>query len=145
MLRSPLRYQRQQRTGAAALEFAIAITVLLMFVFASIEFVRLNMLRHSVEHASYIGARRGIVTGAKVSDVQAAAEAHTDLMQLNGVTVTVNPSTITDDTQIVEVFVEVPVAGNSWISPLYFSGSLTGRTRMLAERATAEMNGAMGL
>ncbi|MFK8112819.1 MAG: TadE/TadG family type IV pilus assembly protein [Rubripirellula sp.] len=133
-----------RRTGAAALEFAVAITVLLAVVFASIEFVRLNMLMHSVEHASYLGARRGIIMGAKADDVKTAAKAHLSLMQLNGATVTVSPGTIKDDTELVEVLVEVPVSGNSWISPVYFAGSLTGRTRMLAERASAEMANSIG-
>ena len=55
----------------------------------------------------------------------------------------VNPKDIKDDTQVVEVKIEVPVSGNSWISPVYFDGKLKGRTRMLAERAAAEMAGAI--
>ncbi len=134
---------KRNRAGAAAVEFAIAISVLLMIVFASIEFVRLNMLKHSVEHASYLAARKGIIIGAKSADVKDEAKAHLAILNISGETVTVNPSTIDDDTQIVEVTVEVPVSGNSWLSPVYFSGTITGRTRMLAERAAAEMAGAL--
>jgi Flp pilus assembly protein TadG len=132
---------KRNRAGAAAVEFAIAISVLLMVVFASIEFVRLNMLKHSVEHASYLAARKGIIIGAKSGDVKNEAKDHLAILNVSGETVTVNPSTIDDDTGIVEVTVEVPVSGNSWISPVYFSGTITGRTRMLAERAAAEMAG----
>lgn len=137
----PLATKRKnaKRTGAAAVEFAIAISVLLMIVFASIEFVRLNMLKHSVEHASYLAARRGIIIGAKSDDVKAAAEAHLAVLNVSGEVVTVTPDTIQDDTQIIEVVVDVPISGNSWISPVYFSGLITGRTRMLAERAAADM------
>lgn len=130
---------RQDRTGAAAVEFAIAISVLLMIVFASIEFVRLNMLKHSIEHASYLAARKGIIIGAKANDVKDEASAHLDLLSVTGETVTLNPSKIDDDTQVIEVVISVPVSGNSWISPVYFTGNITGRTRMLAERAAADM------
>ena len=112
-----------------------------MIVFASIEFVRLNMLKHSVEHASYLAARKGIIIWAKSNDVKDEAKAHLAILNVSGESVTVNPSTIDDDTQVVEVIVNVPISGNSWISPIYFSGTITGRTRMLAERAAADMAG----
>lgn len=131
--------KRNNRQGAAAVEFAVAITILLMVVFASIEFVRLHMLKHSVEHASYLAARHGIITGAKKSDVIDAAESHLADFNVSGGTVTVSPSTITDETMIIDVVIDVPVTGNTWISPIYFSGSLSGRTRMLAERPAAAM------
>jgi Flp pilus assembly protein TadG len=143
MIEKPAYRNKRNRAGAAAVEFAIAISVLLMIVFASIEFVRLNMLKHSVEHASYLAARKGIIIGAKSSDVKDEAKDHLAILNVTGETVTVNPSTINDDTQIVEVTVEVPVSGNSWISPVYYSGIITGRTRMLAERAAADMAAAL--
>lgn len=131
------------RTGATAVEFAIAISILITIVFASIEFVRLNMLKHSIEHASYLAARKGIIIGAKTDDVIDTATAHLALLNVSGETVTVIPNEITDDTQIVEVIVDVPTSGNSWISPVYFSGTITGRTRMLAEREAADMSAAL--
>ena len=134
---------KRNRTGGAAVEFAVAISILLTIVFASIEFVRLNMLSHSIEHASYLGARRGIIIGAKKSDVEAVSQAHLDIFGLSGTSITVVPGNIKDDTQVIDVTVDVPVSGNSWISPLYFGGTLSARTRMLAERAAADMNAAL--
>jgi Flp pilus assembly protein TadG len=131
---------RKDRTGAAAVEFAIAISVLLMIIFASIEFVRLTMLKHSVEQASYLAARKGMIIGVESKDVVQAARDHLDLFNLSGEIINVNPADITDDTRVIEVTVDVPVSGNSWISPLYFSGTLSGRTRMLTEREPADMN-----
>jgi Flp pilus assembly protein TadG len=135
--------RREQRTGAAAVEFAVAISVLLMIVFASIEFVRLSMLRHSVTHASYLAARRGIIIGATANEARQVALDHLDVFGLSGAAVTVTPSDITDQTEFIEVNVSVPVTGNSWISPVYFNGSLAGRTRILAEREAADMNRAV--
>ena len=130
-----------RRHGAVAVEFAIAISILLMLVFASIEIVRLNMLRHSVEQASYQAARKGIIIGAKSNDVKQEATDHLAKLNVIGGTVTVNPDTITDDTEVIQVNVSVPVTGNSWVSPVYFFGDISGQTRMLAERAAAEMSG----
>ena len=48
-MRSNQLSQSNSRRGAAAVEFALASSVLLMMVFASIEFVRLNMMKHAVE------------------------------------------------------------------------------------------------
>ncbi len=133
----------KHRHGAAAVEFAVSISILLLFVFASIEFVRLNMLKHSVDHASYLAARKGIIVGAQVADVKNTAEAHLALFGVSNATVTVSPNPIKDDSDIIEVVVDVPMSGNTWISPVYFSDTMHGRTRMLAERAAAEMAGAI--
>jgi hypothetical protein len=142
---SPRTVKRKSRTrtGAAAVEFAIAISVLLMIVFASIEFVRLNMLKHSVEHASYPAARKGTITGASSNDVKNTAEKHLAILGVTNASVTVTPSGIKDDTQVIEVVIDLPMSGNTWISPLYFNGTLTGRTRMLTERAASDMIGAL--
>jgi len=127
------------RRGAAAVEFAIAITILMLIVFTAIEFTRISMLKHSVEYASYRAARKGIIVGADTKDIRAAAQEHLDLLRVTNASISVNPSKITDDTQIVTVLIDVPVSGNSWVSPIYFSGSIKGKTRMLAERAAADM------
>jgi Flp pilus assembly protein TadG len=135
----------KNRPGAAAVEFSIAISLLLMIMFASIEFARLNMLKHSIEHASYLAARRGIITGAKRSDVEDTAEFHLDILGVAGETITVSPNEIDDDTTLIDVTINVPMTGNTWISPAYFGGTMTARTRMLAERVAADMSGAAGI
>jgi hypothetical protein len=132
-----------QRVGAVAVEFAIAISILLVLVFASIEFVRLNMLKHAVEQASYQAARKGIIIGAKSSDVMIEAEDHLAILSVSNAVVNVTPTTITDDTQVIEVNIDLPITGNSWVAPVYFFGNIHGKTRMLAERAAADMSGAL--
>ncbi|MDA8745913.1 pilus assembly protein [Rubripirellula amarantea] len=126
-------------TGAVAVEFAISAAVLLLIIFASIEFTRMSMVRHAVKHASYLAARQAMVVGASTAEAEGVALNHLQNAGLSFGSVNVNPATITDDTQIVEVTVNVPVHGNSWIAPVYFSGDMTGRTRILAERAPARM------
>ena len=132
-------YRRKSRRGAAAVEFAFAISILILIVFASIEFVRMNMLAHSINHASYLAARKGIIIGSKANDVVSEAETHLALFGVTNASVSVSPSPIKDDTQVVEVVIDVPMSGNTWIAPAYFNGTMTGKTRMLAERAAADM------
>lgn len=132
------RHQRN-RTGAAAVEFAVAITVLIMVVFACIEFSRLAMLKHSVEYASYLGARKGMIIGAVQSNIVGATEDYLNDLGVSGANVQVTPGNIKDDTSLVEVRVTLPISGNSWISPVYFADSLEGVTRLYTERAAAEM------
>lgn len=141
MFRQFVSPKKCHRTGSVAVEFAIAISILLMIVFASIEIVRLNMLKHSVEHASYLAARKGIIIGAKVSDVKQEAEDHLSILSVSNATVNVSPGTIDDSTQVIQVTIDVPVIGNTWLAPVYFSGSVSGQSRMLAERAAADMVG----
>lgn len=129
--------------GAAAVEFAITISILFLFIFASIELARLSMLRHTVEHASYVGARNAMIIGSNSNNVKNAVTEYLSKVDVTGATVTVNPSQIKDDTDIVEVTVRVPVAGSSWISPVYFKSEIEGRTRLMTERAAADMKSAM--
>ncbi len=143
MIRKNCKRIARSRTGATAVEFALAISILLMIVFASIEFVRLNMLKHAVEYATYEAARAAIIVGAKSDDVKQTAKDHLALLGVNNSVVTVNPDKIKDDTQLIEVTIDLPVSGNTWVAPLYFNGTITGRTRMLAERAAADMMAAL--
>ncbi len=143
MMRPHSKRSATTRAGATAVEFALAMTILLMIIFASIEFVRLNMLKHAVEHASYEAARKGIIVGARANDVKQTAEAHLALLGVTNASVSVTPNDIKDNTQLIDVTIDLPVSGNTWISPLYFNGTISGRTRMLAERTPADMMAAL--
>ena len=134
--------RNKNRQGAATVEFAIAISVLLMVIFASIEFVRLSIVKHSIEDASYVGAREAIVMGATVTDVQNAIDDHLAVFDIQGAVVTVNPNPLDDDTDFVRVDVDAPISANAWIVPSFFTGTLNGQTRMIAERDSAKMKAA---
>ena len=55
---SKLKSNKRDRKGVAAVEFALAATVLFLVVAVSIEFSRMNMIRHSVDNAAYEGRSR---------------------------------------------------------------------------------------
>ena len=135
---SPFRRQHS-RVGAAAVEFAISMLVLFLIIFGAIEMVRLSMVQHAVEHASYVTARKAMIIGANSKDAIEAGSAFLENVGISDGSVTIDPAKITDETNVVTAMVVVPIVGNTWISPIYQSGSIEGKTSMLSERAAAEM------
>ena len=128
--------RRRKQTGAAAVEFALTLAVLLMFVMAVFEFSRISMLRHTADSAAYEGARNAIVPGATAAEAEAAAR---DLLDRAGVqlaNVTVTPSTITESTTSVTVQISLPVTQNSWALPRFFTAANLERdVTLMTERA----------
>lgn len=131
---------RASRFGAAAVEFAVAATVLVLLVFAGIEFTRVFMLRHTVDHAAYVATRQAIVPGANSSTVLARAREHLDTIGVVNADVQLDPSEITESTRVVEVRIMMPVASNSLVVPRFVSGDLVGVCRMMTERAPMIMS-----
>lgn len=138
MISQPLT--RQNRTGATAVEFAVALIVLLVLVFGGIEMTRISMLRHTVNHAAYLAAREAMVPGADTSSVEQRAHEHLAAIGVKSGVVTVSPDPIHEDTTSVEVIVTIPVAENSLVIPRYLSGDLVGRSMLMTERSPMEMS-----
>jgi len=129
--------KRSDRRGATVVEFAITFPVLLLVVFGSIELTRVAMLRHTANHAAYVGTRRGIIPGADATDVVLAVEQHLRTVGIQGAVVTVSPAIIGDDTTLVDVEVTFPVSENSLVVPEFVSGDIIGNSVMLTERPKA--------
>jgi len=114
---------RNHRQGAVAVEFALAAPVLFLFVFASVEFSRVNMIRNTIENAAYEGARRGVLPGATAANCAAVTQDLLDIIGVADSTITVNPMVILADTEEVTVTVEVPMTmANGYITPMYYLG-----------------------
>ena len=129
------RMMRGGRCGATTVEFAICCPILFLFTFASLEFSRVNMIRQTVENAVYEGCRRGIVPGATAADVADTAQAVLNTISTSGAQITVDPTTITEDTTEVSVSVVVPVNANSWVAPFFFKNKqLSSELTMRRER-----------
>lgn len=112
-----------RRSGATAVEFALVLPILMLFVFGALEFSRANMLRNTIENAAFEGARQGITPGATASEAQAAAQALLDTLHVNDSTVTVSPATIDASTESVTVTVTAPMSlANHYVTPKYFLG-----------------------
>ena len=132
----PSRFKVTRR-GAAAVEFAVTFAVLVLLLFAGFEFYRASMLRHGASHAAYVAARRGIVPGANVANVNAVAQAHLTAAGIRNAAVSISPNPILEDTALIDVQVNVPLSDNSWLVPRYFSPSIGGRARLMTERSSS--------
>ncbi|MEM9826384.1 MAG: TadE family protein [Planctomycetota bacterium] len=128
------------RRGVTAVEMALVMTLLALFIAAGFEMSRLMSLRQTAEHASYAGARVGIISGASANDVRTAAQVHLDALDIRDAVVEVTPATIQEETTLVSVSVTIPMAQNSWGVPNFLTTSLTGRSTLLTERAAMVMS-----
>lgn len=109
------RKSPRHRSGVAAVEFAIVAPIFFLLVLASLEFGRMNMIRHTADQAAYEAARHAMVPGATVAEAKAKATSLLNIVGTRGATVTVIGPT--DDE--VTVNVAVPMNQNGWISPRF--------------------------
>jgi Flp pilus assembly protein TadG len=127
----------RSRSGALTVEFALMFPVLLVTVFGSIEFARLNMLVNSMENAAYEGARRGIVPGATAANATSDARAILDAVGAVNATITITPKVITNQTPQVTVTIRVPLDDNAWVTPQFTDGQVLERSCKLQREVTA--------
>jgi len=117
-----IRRKKNDRRGAISVEMAFVLPLLFFIVFTSIEFGRMNVIRHTVDNAAYEGARRGIVPGATAQDVDDVARSIMRTCGARGVTIDVNPTAINLDTAEVTVTVSVAADENSFLATRFFQG-----------------------
>ena len=114
---------RNHRRGAVTVEFAFAAPLLFLFVFAGVEFSRVNMIRNTIEYAAYEGARRGVLPGATAANCEAVTQDLLDIVGVADSTITVIPPVLLADSEDVTVTVDVPMTmANGYITPRYYLG-----------------------
>lgn len=123
------------KRGAALVEFAMVLPILMMFFYGMIELSRVLLLQHTVDTASYEGARSAIVPGASSQDAIDCASKLLATGKLKAATITVTPTVITEDTPVITVLVEVPIRENAWMTPFWFKkGSVKSEVTLITER-----------
>lgn len=126
------------RRGAVVVEFAVVLPIVLFLFAAMIEISRLLLLQNTVDAAAYEGARSGMVPGATVEQARASAEKLLVAARLKGGVIRVAPETITEETSLIVVGVEVPVASNAWLTYFGFMPSHVHSTvALVCERPPA--------
>lgn len=126
---------RKIRCGAALVEFAFVLPIILVFFYAMVELSRLMLLQHSVDTAAYEGARNAMVPGASSHDAVVSSQQLLTAARLRSAVITVEPTTITESTSLVTVRIELPVAENAWITPFWFkSGTVVSEVTLITER-----------
>lgn len=135
---SPRRRSLRFRRGAALVEFALVLPVILLFFTTSIELFRINQMRHAAASAAYEACRHVIVPGASQAEATAEAQRLARLAGIGNVNVTISPGTITESTPSVTVRVDVPAKGNSWMVSAFTDKNIVSATStLLAERVPA--------
>ncbi len=122
------------RRGAAVVEMAMCLPILILLLFGAYEFARANMIRHAVNAAAYEGARSGIVPGASVADVEASARYILTTVGVRNFRLNVSPSPIRLREKQVRVEIEVSIRDNT-IMPILFNEStrVTGACELRRE------------
>ena len=118
----------RRRRGAVAVEMAITVGLVFFFFFAALELCRVSMMRHTVEHALYEGARQGIVPGATATDVQTKAQGVMRTIGIRTAAIDVTPSVIDNSTPEVSVRIRMPLDQNLFAPAFFFRGLTLDRT-----------------
>jgi len=126
----------QPKRGVTAVEFSLVAPIVLLTIFAGVEFVRTNVIRHTVQNASYAASRAVMVPGASKSEAIAEANSLLSLVGITDAQIVFEPSTITEETRFVTTRISIPMAANSWgLSELFGDGILVGESVLRTERA----------
>lgn len=127
-LRNMKKSMAGRRQGAVAVEMAVTAGLAFFFFFAALEFCRVAMFRHTVEHALYEGARQGIIPGATASEVQTKATSVLRTIGVRHATIDVSPATIESSTRDVSVRIRMPLDQNLFAPAFFFRGRSLDRT-----------------
>lgn len=117
----------RRRAGATSVEFAIVAPIFFTLVVASLEFGRLNIIRHTADQAAYEAARFAMVPGATAAEAKSKAESMLKVVGARDSKVTINGPTDTS----VTVTIDVPMKTNGWIAPRFTKSTTIHATSTL--------------
>lgn len=128
----------RHRKGTSAVEFAMVSPILFLVVFAGIEFVRANIVKHTANNATFAACREVIVPGGTKAEAIAEANQVLAIAGIRDAEITLSPDTIDQSTASVKVSISVPMNSNSWgISSFLKNRSIVAETELMTERAPA--------
>jgi Flp pilus assembly protein TadG len=110
------------RKGAAALEFAVCLPVLVLIVLGSIELTNFIYLKQSLTSAAYEGAREAVRRDATDASVTTVAQSVLAARRIAGATVRVSPGTRTNTGSLLTVEVSAPSSANRILVPRIVQG-----------------------
>ncbi len=120
--------RRRARRGATTVEFALTAPILFLFVFAGLEFGRLNMICHTMENAVYEGARRGLVPQATDNDIRKVVQSVMGAVSARQPTVTISRANAN-----LTVSVETEWAKQGWVVPMITGNRTLRKSVTLAQ------------
>lgn len=128
--------KRHQRRGAAVVEFALVIPVMLVFTFGMIELSRMSMVKESLTQASREGARVGVRPTATAAAVRARVAEELEILGLTTAQVTITPDVLSEAMpgDNVRVEVSIPLSDASWVPNYFEFGSSTIQSETVMRR-----------
>lgn len=111
------RFRRGRRKGAAMIEFAVCLPVIMVIVFGAIEAASMLFLRQALIQSAYEGVKIAVRTDAENNDAVAAAEAVAAGRRIDDLVVTFDPVNIQSAAkgELIRVTVSAPGDANSLI------------------------------
>lgn len=108
----------RNREGAAVVEFAVCLPLIVLIMLGSIEAANMLFLRQALVQASYEGAKAAIRLDSTNADVEAVANLVAEGRRLEGFTVETIPADVSAVPQgeFIRVRTSAPVKSNSFIS-----------------------------
>ncbi len=109
--------KRHRRRGAAVVEFAVCLPVIIIIVFGAIEAASLLFLRQALIQSAYEGAKVAIKSDAQNNDVLAAAQSVAAGRNLTDMTVALQPADVSSAApgDLIRVTISAPGDSNSLI------------------------------
>ena len=117
--------------GAAAVEFAICLPVLVLIVLASIELTNFIYLKQSLTAAAYEGVREAVRRDGTDASTNTAIQQVLTARRIAGSVVRIRPGTLISPGELLTVEVTAPSTANRIIIPRFVNG--------MSARATATM------
>lgn len=120
-----MRNQRPRKkvTAAATVEFAICAPLLFLVAWGCIELTRFNLMKNVTYHAAFEAARIGVKPGATVEEVIEEVEYQMKYV-CSDCEVFVSPDTIDQNTEEINVVVQVDIRDQGLVMPQYFSNPI---------------------
>ena len=103
------------RCGAAVVEFAVCLPLLMIIVLGSIEATHGIFLKQSLSAAAYEGIREATITAATTADARLRAESVLNARQIRNSSIVFTPQDITSAGRGTTIAIEVsaPISSNS--------------------------------
>ena len=114
--------KKLDRRGVTLVEFAIVAPIFFLLLFAMIEFSHLVNIRNAAHNAAYEAARLIVVPGATAQEGRQEARRIMNIVGIRNMSIEVTPSTITPETEVVDVEIQIPYAQNAIVIPRFASG-----------------------
>lgn len=130
------RHRKCARQGAALVEFAVILPVLVLMFFGTVEACSMINLEQSLKVAAYEATRVALVPGTNSGNVSAAANQVLSDRRIAGGTVSMSPSDPSGAPtgSYISVTVSAPAAGNSLVGAWFYGGrTLSSTVQMMKE------------